>query len=65
MPVLCRSLGKQGVDEASLLCSAVFAGEQALLRRLLRAGAKPDTGDYDRRRPLHIAAGALLPCAQP
>lgn len=28
-----------------------------MLRRLLRAGARPDSGDYDRRTPLHIAAG--------
>jgi hypothetical protein len=51
------SLGKEGVDEASLLCTCVFNGELSLLRRLLRAGARPDSGDYDRRTPLHIAAG--------
>lgn len=54
------SLGKEGVDEASLLCTCVFAGELGLLRRLLRSGAHPDGGDYDRRTPLHIAAGASL-----
>ena len=31
------SLGKEGVDEASLLCTCVFGGELSLLRRLLRA----------------------------
>lgn len=40
------SLGKQGVDEASLLCTCVFSGELALLRRLMRAGADMDVGDY-------------------
>jgi hypothetical protein len=41
---------------ASQLCTAVYDGDMPLLRRLLRAGANPDAGDYDKRTPLHIAA---------
>jgi ankyrin repeat protein len=54
--MLC-SVGKEGVDEAFLLCTCVFSGELGLLRRLLRAGAHTDAGDYDKRTALHIAAG--------
>lgn len=58
-------LGRAGVDEASLLCQCVFSGELALLRRLLRAGAHPDAGDYDQRTALHIAAAeSNLPAAE-
>ena len=32
------------MDEAALLCTCVFNGEMALLRRLLRAGAHPNAG---------------------
>ena len=52
------SLGKKGVEEAALLCTCVFDGDLRLLRRLLRAGAHVDAGDYDKRTALHIAAGA-------
>ena len=51
------SLGRSGVEEAALLCTCVFDGELGMLRRLLRAGAHVDTGDYDKRTALHIAAG--------
>ncbi|PSC76146.1 potassium NKT2 [Micractinium conductrix] len=50
------SLGKQGVAAASMLCTCVFKGELSLLRRLLRAGAEADAGDYDGRTALHLAA---------
>lgn len=43
-------------EVASLLCEAVFNGDLALLRRLLRAGAPAGAQDYDARSPLHIAA---------
>ncbi|KAK9810819.1 hypothetical protein WJX73_009788 [Symbiochloris irregularis] len=43
-------------ETASLLCEAVFNGDLAFLRRLLRAGAPPGAQDYDARTPLHIAA---------
>lgn len=52
-----HSLCKEGGEEASLLCNCVFGGEFGLLRRLLRAGAHVDQGDYDLRTALHIAAG--------
>lgn len=58
-----RSLCKEGGAEASLLCNCVFGGEYGLLRRLLRAGAHVDQGDYDLRTPLHIAAGEAGPCS--
>lgn len=60
---LCRLLLRAGarlqmseVRQAALLCSAVSEGDLQLLRRLLAAGANPNAGDYDKRRPLHIAA---------
>jgi hypothetical protein len=34
----------------------VFEGDVKLLRRLVRAGMPPDSGDYDGRRAAHIAA---------
>lgn len=46
----------RGAQAAALLCSAVSVGDLALLRRLLHAGAHPNTGDYDGRTALHIAA---------
>ncbi len=56
--------GRLGMAENELsgvLCSAVHAGNGALLALYLRAGADPSAADYDRRTPLHIAAaeGAL------
>ena len=41
---------------AAQLCTCVFEGNMPLLRRLIRAGAAADAGDYDRRTALHIAA---------
>jgi ankyrin repeat protein len=35
--------------EASVLCQAVFDGDNTLLRRLLRAGINADAADYDKR----------------
>ena len=35
--------------EASVLCQAVFDGDNTLLQRLLRAGVNPDAADYDKR----------------
>ncbi|KAG7368624.1 ankyrin repeat-containing domain protein [Nitzschia inconspicua] len=41
---------------ATKLCQCVFDGDTVLLSRLCKAGINVDAGDYDRRRPLHIAA---------
>ncbi len=41
---------------AAQLCTCVFEGNLPLLRRLIRAGAAADAGDYDKRTALHIAA---------
>jgi ankyrin repeat protein len=41
---------------ASLLCNCVYECNLPLLRRLLRAGAPVDIGDYDKRTALHISA---------
>ncbi len=38
------------------MLNAVYSGDIVYLRRLLRAGADPDCGDYDARTALHIAA---------
>jgi ankyrin repeat protein len=61
--LLCRLLLRAGarmqmseVRQAALLCSAVSEGDLQLLKRLLAAGANPNAADYDKRRPLHIAA---------
>ena len=35
--------------EASVLCQAVFDGDNTLLQRLLRAGVNADAADYDKR----------------
>jgi hypothetical protein len=54
---------------ASLLCNCVYECNLPLLRRLLRAGAPVDIGDYDKRTALHISAAegnavmvSVLPC---
>jgi CRP-like cAMP-binding protein len=41
---------------ATKLCQCVFDGDILMLSRLCKAGINPDSGDYDRRRALHIAA---------
>jgi ankyrin repeat protein len=41
---------------AAQLCTFVFEGNLPALRRLVRAGADVDAGDYDRRTALHISA---------
>eukprot|EP00301_Raphidiophrys_heterophryoidea_P004129 c11819_g1_i1.p1 GENE.c11819_g1_i1~~c11819_g1_i1.p1 ORF type:complete len:870 (-),score=227.03 c11819_g1_i1:956-3565(-) len=38
------------------LCSAAARGDLAEMKRLLRKGADPNLGDYNKRTPLHIAA---------
>jgi ankyrin repeat protein len=44
------------VETAAELCAAVFAMNLPLLQRFLKAGARPDAGDYDERTAAHIAA---------
>ncbi|KAG2447079.1 hypothetical protein HYH02_007829 [Chlamydomonas schloesseri] len=48
-------LGAEGLAVASELCTAVYRKDLVKLKRLLRAGAPPDSCDYDRRSALHIA----------
>ena len=43
-------------DLAGKLCSAGAAGDCALVRRYLAAGADPDASDYDARTALMLAA---------
>lgn len=38
------------------LCEAAAKGELVEVKRLVAAGARPDTGDYDSRTPAHLAA---------
>ena len=54
----CCRLGKEQdrIAMAAQLCTCVFEGNLPLLRRLIRAGAAADAGDYDKRTALHIAA---------
>jgi hypothetical protein len=41
---------KSSVEQAAVLCTAVFDGNLPLLRRLLTAGVSVDAGDYGARR---------------
>ena len=59
MEVLLGQGGKLCMSEslaASVLCQAVFDGDIALLKRLLRAGIQVNAADYDKRTAAHIAA---------
>ncbi|KAG2444349.1 hypothetical protein HXX76_001105 [Chlamydomonas incerta] len=49
------SLGAGGLTVAAELCTAVYKNDLVKLQRLLRAGAPPDSCDYDNRCALHIA----------
>lgn len=49
------TLGMDGIQVASQMCTCAFEGDLVQLRRLLRAGAPPDACDYDKRCGLHIA----------
>ena len=53
---LCSLKSVESNIVTSLMCHAVYTGDNALLRRLIRAGAEADKGDWDRRTALHIAA---------
>ncbi|KAG2444347.1 hypothetical protein HXX76_001103 [Chlamydomonas incerta] len=48
-------LGAEGLAVAADLCTAVYRKDLVKLKRLLRAGAPPDSCDYDKRSALHIA----------
>ncbi|XP_047069365.1 potassium channel KOR2-like [Lolium rigidum] len=48
-------------DAGGYLCRVVAEGKIDLLRRLLRFGVDPNCRNYDRRTPLHVAAGDGLP----
>ena len=57
--LLASNGAELGWDEnkaAGELCSAVAESDGALLELYIAANAPADSGDYDRRRPLHIAA---------
>jgi ankyrin repeat protein len=41
---------------AAHLCTAVFEGDMLLLKHLIMAGVNVNSGDYDKRTALHIAA---------
>lgn len=56
LPLPCLPAPMRQVVCAAHLCTAVFEGDVPLLRRLVRAGMSPDSGDYDGRRAAHIAA---------
>jgi hypothetical protein len=42
--------------QAQAMCSAITRGDIVTLRNLLRCNADPNSLDYDKRAPLHIAA---------
>lgn len=48
-------------DAGGHLCRVVADGKTDLLRRLLKFGIDPNCRNYDRRTPLHVAAGEGLP----
>ncbi|KAL6537665.1 hypothetical protein OROHE_012292 [Orobanche hederae] len=43
-------------NAGSFLCTIVARGDSDLLRRFLSNGVDPNSRDYDRRTPLHVAA---------
>lgn len=43
-------------NAGSFLCTVIAKGDSDLLRRLLSNGVDPNTKDYDKRTPLHVAA---------
>jgi ankyrin repeat protein len=47
-------------DAGGYLCRVVTGGRVDLLRRLLSFGVDPNCRNYDRRTPLHVAAGEGL-----
>lgn len=49
--IWCRA-----VSQAQAMCSAITRGDIITLRNLLRCNADPNSLDYDKRAPLHIAA---------
>ncbi len=49
-------IGQEEVKMAADLCTCVFDCDLPLLRRYLGAGADPNSGDYDKRTAMHIAA---------
>lgn len=49
-------LSMTDADAAGRACQAVFDGDMLTLRRMLKAGLDVNAGDYDKRRPIHIAA---------
>eukprot|EP00884_Botryococcus_braunii_P021334 jgi/Botrbrau1/7885/Bobra.9_2s0059.2 len=49
-------IGQEEVKMAADLCTCVFECDLPLLRRFLQAGANPNSGDYDQRTAMHIAA---------
>ncbi len=51
----CRLVWDE-VQTAAELCTCVYKKDLQLLQSYLQAGAKLDSGDYDKRTALHIAA---------
>eukprot|EP00891_Asterochloris_glomerata_P006788 jgi/Astpho2/6788/Aster-07232 len=49
-------LGKTAAEQ---LCECIFEGDLKRMGRLMKAGADVNVGDYDKRRPLHIAAAEI------
>lgn len=47
-------------DAGSYLCKVVMESNADLLRRLLANGIDPNSKNYDRRTPLHVAAAEGL-----
>lgn len=52
---------KRAIDDAgSCLCETVARKDVAFLKRVLMFGTNPNSKNYDRRTPLHIAAAEAL-----
>ncbi len=49
-------LGMDPLEGFGAICRALIEGEMQMLRRLLRAGAKPSWAGFDGRTALHVAA---------
>lgn len=59
--ILTKNRASLGIEDAgSLLRKAIADGNAELLKRLLANGINPNSKDYDKRTPLHMAAAEGL-----
>lgn len=47
---------QRNLDLVAAMCKCAEGGDVAGMKRIVAGGHHPDEGDYDARRPLHVAA---------